>query len=164
MLKKTVDRFLRKLGNKQLYFVDSSVLVEVIFKQDFAEQCRHFLNSTKSSNRLCVVSNSVMGEVLCTLLFNELGLDRNSLIAAFEAILEITEDFIFVTIDKETIEEERRIREEEGDWLQQMDMLNLASAIRHKAVAFVTLDPDFSKQTGEKFEIKIINLKESVKP
>ena len=160
MLKKTFDRLSRKWQNRQFYSVDSSVLLEIVFRQDYSAECVRFLNGAKSGNKACMVSNSVLGEVFCTLLLNEVGLDRNSLIAAFEAILELTEDFAFVTIDKETVDEERRIRAEEGDWLQQMDLLNLASAIRNCAVAFVTLDPDFSKRTGEKLGIKILNLKE----
>lgn len=160
MLKKTFDRLAKKWLNKQFYFMDSSVLLEIVLRQDYSVECMRFLNGAKSGNRGCMVSNSVLGEVFCTLLFNEIGLGRNSMIAAFEAILELTEDFAFVTIDRETIEEERRIRAEEGDLMQQMDLLNLASAIRNGAVAFATLDPDFSKQTGEQFGIRIINLKE----
>jgi len=163
MLKKTFDRLAKKWMNKQFYFIDSSVLVEIMFKQDFAVECKRFLNGAKSGNRGCMVSNSVLGEVFCTLLFNDVDLDRNSMIAAFEAILELVDDFAFVTIDRETIDEEKRIREVEGDWLQQMDLLNLAAGIRNNAVAFVTLDPDFSKRTGEKLGIRILNLKDSSK-
>lgn len=160
MQRKTIEKFLRKLINKQRYFIDSSVLIEIIYKQDSAENCKRFINGIKVGNKTGIVSNSAMGEVFCTLFFNEVGLDRNSLINAFEALNELVKDFCFVTIDKETINMERKIREEEGDWLQQMDLLNLSSAKRFKSVAFVTLDPDFSKITGEKLGIKIINLKE----
>jgi len=161
MLKKTLEKLLKRLSNKQRYFIDSSILLEIILKQNAASNCRSFLNSTKAGNKICVVSNSVLGEVVCVLLFNEMGLSNSSIIAAFEAIFELTKDFAFVTIDKETIEIERKIREKEGDWLQQMDLLNLASAIRHDSIAFVTLDPDFSEYTGKKFRIKIINPRES---
>lgn len=164
MLRKTFKKFLKKLENKQLYFIDSSILVEILFKQDYADKCRSFLDSTKSGNKKAVLSNSVMGEVICTLLFKSPEFGDESTMAAFELILELVKSCgcLFVTIDKETINVEREIRAEEGNQLQQLDLLNLATAVRHKGTAFVTLDPDFSQITGKKFGIKIINLKEFV--
>lgn len=152
MKRSTIKKLERKRNNLPLYFVDSSVFLEVFLKQAKYDECLSFFNKSYYKYQL-VTSTLVLGEILRAL--NELEnnqLKRESLL--FLADMFEVNNIRTVAMSFQCISNTSVIRDAEP-YLMPSDCLIFSSAITENSDAFITLDNDFTLLLTNEFNLKI---------
>ncbi|MFH1257111.1 MAG: PIN domain-containing protein [Candidatus Diapherotrites archaeon] len=159
MQRKTFVKILKRFGNQQRYFIDASIILEVLFDQPRKEEWFNFLTQFKG-NKIALMSNFTAGEIIKGIyffekkfykeydtkiamqIFNELIIDYHLFI---ERITEKTAD-----IAKEVIEYDSRVHFE--------DALNIGFAKENECTFFCSLDKGISDCTLNHFGLKKVDL------
>lgn len=148
----TLKRIQGKIQKLPVYFVDSSIFLEVLFNQSFYEECLAFFNNVHYHYRL-MTSTLVLGEVIKSLNDTK-DRDRklNGSLLLF-SLLEKTEIKI-VPVSSECITNTTAILSIDS-YIESSDRIIFSSAITENCKAFVTLDSDFSARLGHEFNILV---------
>lgn len=148
----TLKKIKDKIENLPIYFVDSCVFLEVLFRQSKYDECLAFFNNTGYHYRL-ITSTLALGEIIRSLNDTK-DRDRklNGSLLLFN-LLEKTEIQI-APVSSECINNTIAIRFIDSH-LESSDMILFSSALTENCKAFVTLDSDFSARLGNEFNILI---------
>ncbi len=152
MKEKTRKRIKKRFNNLPRYFVDSSVFVEIIFKQDKAQKCKNYLNQGGYKYRL-ETSSVVIGEIIKSIY------NINDVCTRDEATLWLND-----TISKRKIEIQTPSRSgftlaleimDSDTHLGPMDALIFGDCVDTGCKDFLTKDSDFSLIFGKKYGVRI---------
>lgn len=148
MKKSTLKQIERKQGNLPVYFVDSSVFLELLLKQAKHEECMSFINKSRYKYNL-ITSTLVLGEILKGLNKIESQQNKRTSLLLLADLFETTE-IKTVAMSFECINNTDAIRNVES-YLLPSDCLIFSSAITESSDAFITLDNDFSFALSNSF-------------
>lgn len=155
---KKYNQLLRKLRNEQLYFIDASVVLEIIFDQPRKEEWLNFLSQFKCERRKGVLSNFTTGEIVRNIYYFESKFYKEyDTASAMKILNELIGEYklIIWNINKETGEIARNIMDEDSR-MHFEDALNVAFANQEGCVCFCTLDSEISRNTLQNFKLKRI--------
>jgi len=148
----TAKKIEDRTNNLPLYFVDSSVFLEVIMKQMHSQECLSFFNRASYKYQL-ITSTIVMGEVVKVLNKLENNVVKRESLLFFADILENSRLSI-ISMNFECLSNIEQIRMIEP-YLMPSDSMIFSSALTESAEAFITLDSDFSSRLSIEFDINI---------
>jgi len=153
MKKKTDERLKRKWTNLPKHHIDASVVLELLFEQDHANDCTTYLNRAGYKYR-CVLTAPVLGEITKNIIINALDdiFRENAFVSLLMLIEKRRIEIYTPKIDaietiKSLVDIDSRFRF--------MDALHLAAAINNNATVFATLDTGFNVEVGRRFNIKV---------
>lgn len=152
MKRSTAKRIEKRINNLPLYFVDSSVFLEVLLKQTKYGECMSFFSRSRYKYRL-ITSTLVLGEILRGLNKIEYQQTKRTSLLLLADLFETTE-IKTLAMSFECISNTNAIRNIES-YLLPSDCLIFSSAITENSDAFITLDNDFSLALANGFNVKI---------
>lgn len=154
---KTLKRLKRRFLGREHHHIDTSVLIEVLFRQPEMYSCVKYLNEVGTGGKYRVsVSILVLGEVFKGCLSIDDYKDRRLVYDAFEELID-EKQICFYSPPKRAFELAVKIFDFDTR-INPMDSLNYACAVCDKAKAFVCKDTDFSEQLIKEFGVKVVNL------
>lgn len=136
------------------YFVDSSIFVEILLKQDNSEECLSFFNRGSYKYRL-LTNTLVLGEVLKVITKIEDSAAKREETLTFVELLE-KRNIQIISLNFEAIANLDAVRETDT-FLQASDALIFSSALTEACNGLITLDKDYSPILGQKLGMKIKN-------
>lgn len=157
---KTFKKLKARFLSKPLHHIDTSVLIETIFKQPKARYCVQYLNLLGRRGKYrASICTPVAGEVAKGILTTFAPVDHNEIANTWIAFQELVNEkaIELYTPTKKVFEIAKEISEEYTR-LGSMDALIYACAVVDKAKALVCLDKDFSEELANQYGVKIINL------
>lgn len=141
MKRSTLKRIKRRWQNLPVYFVDTSVFLEVIFKQPHLQECTSFFNRVGYHYRL-KTSTLVLGEIIESIQKFEDEAQTKIWTFSLLELLKMAEIEI-IPISFECIGNIPTIRDIDC-YLESSDTIIFSSALTENCNSFVTLDSDFS--------------------
>ncbi|MFH1637481.1 MAG: type II toxin-antitoxin system VapC family toxin [Candidatus Woesearchaeota archaeon] len=154
MKTKTRKRIKKKWENLPRYFVDSSVFLELAFKQHRDKACVKFFNLVGFKYRI-ETSSIVLGEIVKAFTKVEDYKTKDELFLWLNDILERRKISIH-TVSKACLPLSIDLLNEESR-IGPVDSLILSSCIDTGCYSFVTLDSGFSESFGNNYGVRIIN-------
>ncbi|MBU2638820.1 MAG: PIN domain-containing protein [Nanoarchaeota archaeon] len=154
MKKSTQKKIERRLENRPKYFVDSSVFVEILLKQDNSDECLSFFNRGSYKYRL-LTNTLVLGEVLKVITKIEDSAAKREEANTFIELL--GKGGIQVTSLTFTAIANLNAVREIDSFLQASDALIFSSALTEACNGLITLDKDYSSHLGRGLGMKIKN-------
>jgi len=152
MRKSTESRIRQKHDNLPCYFVDSSVFLELFFRQSRVEDCRSFINRSRYKYKL-MTSTLVLGEILKVLNEFEDEQKAEQGLFFFSEILRGRRIKI-IPVSFEGIGNVASVKDTEP-FIQPQDALIFASALTEYCSGFITIDTDFTKTLEKEFRMPI---------
>jgi len=158
MKKSTQKRLQRKQNNLPGMFVDSSVFLELLLGQPKHEECLSFFTRARYKYRLAT-SVLALGEVIDTLsTIEESNMKEKSLIRFSELLAK--GNMAVYPISRVCLKNNIAVMESD-EYLDSHDSLIFSSAFTENFKMLVTLDSDFTKQTGSVWHLKVKQPKEA---
>ena len=152
MKNNTLKRIHNRFDILPVYFVDSSVFLEVLLNQSYSGKCIEFFNNVGYHYRL-MTSTLVLGEILKLLNDAENSIEKENGLFYLISLLERT-DILVAPISFACISNIQTVIQAYSH-LESSDTIIFSSAITENCKAFITLDSDFSKRIGVEFDIMI---------
>lgn len=152
MKNSTLKRIQSKIRKLPVYFVDSSIFLEILLKQSKYDECISFFNNVGYRYRL-MASTVVMGEIIKAL--HELGDERQKegWLSSLSLLLE-NSSISILPVSFQCINNIPTVMNAESH-LESSDAIIFSSAITENCRAFITLDSDFSMRLETEFDILI---------
>ncbi|MBU2638587.1 MAG: type II toxin-antitoxin system VapC family toxin [Nanoarchaeota archaeon] len=152
MKKSTIKKLEKRKDSLPVYFVDSSVFLEVLFAQKCYEDCTNFFNRTGYRYQL-MTSIEAMGEAVKAL--NERGYDtlKEKGMLLLAGILDKT-GIKIASPTFEAISNVSIVRDADS-YIMPSDCLIFSIALTEGCFAFVTLDRHFTALLCNKFKIAL---------
>jgi len=145
---------MRKWKALPLVHIDSSIFLEILFKQGEKERCEEWLSKMGRTHK-GVISTSVMGEIVKNIFYWEGDAEERQIMHEwFFNELKKLKIRIF-SPDMDALQKESEIRCADSR-IQGMDALHYACAVRDGAQAFLCKDIDFNRSLERAFGVKII--------
>lgn len=156
---KKYTQLLKRLENKKRYFLDATIILEILFNQPRKEEWLDFLSQFKGKGKIGVLSNFTLGEIIRNIYYfeakfyeeydTELGMKTlDELITEYELAIE-TLDIESDKIAHEIMNYDDRVHFE--------DSLNIGFAKSIGCTFFCSIDSGISSTTLHKFELKKID-------
>lgn len=152
MKKSTQKRLQKRHSNLPGMFVDSSVFLEMLLGQPKHEDCLSFFNRAKYKYRL-TTSVLVLGEVIGTLSTIEETSAKEKSLIWFSDLLN-DEKINIYPVSRTCLKNNLAVMEID-EYLDSHDAIIFSSALTENFKVLVTLDSDFSKQTGSVGHVKV---------
>lgn len=151
MKRSTLKRLNRKWQNLPVYFVYTSVFLEIVFGQSRLRDCVKFFDNVGFRYRL-ITSTIVIGETIKSI--NKLAnAEKERWVLWFLGLIEKAE-IELLTISSACLTNVTIIRNADT-YLESSDAIIFSSAITESCKAFITLDSDFSTRLSIEFMILI---------
>ena len=152
-MKKSMQKRLQKRQNNLPgMFVDSSVFLELLLGQPKHEECLSFFNRARYKYRLAA-SVLALGEVMNTLSTIEDANAKEKSLIWFSDLLD-DEKIAVCPISRICLKNNVTLMESD-EYLDSHDALIFSSAVTENFETLVTLDSDFTKQTGNLWHVKL---------
>lgn len=152
MKKSTQKKLEKRRNNLPGMFIDSSVFLELLLGQPKHEDCLSFFNRARYKYRLAT-SVLALGEVINTLRTIEETSAKEKSLIWFSDLLN-DEKIAVYPISRICLKNNLAIMETD-EYLDSHDAIIFSSALTENFKVLVTLDSDFTKQTGSVWHVKV---------
>lgn len=152
MKKSTQKRLQKTQSNLQGMFIDSSVFLELLLEQPKHEECLSFFNRARDKYKLAT-SVLALGEVMDALSTIDDECSKERTLSSFSKLLEERNIAVY-PITRICINNSLVVMESD-EYLDSHDSLIFSSALTENFQSLITLDSDFTKQTGSAWHIKV---------